>query len=56
MEYDTLPRRVGEGYLEASWKGAIEQGNKANTHLSVTLKVPSELSDVSLGLTAYNEQ
>jgi hypothetical protein len=41
--------RIGEDCLGASWKRAVEQGNRANTHLSVTSKVLSELSDLSRG-------
>jgi hypothetical protein len=44
------------GMTHAASKGAIEQGNRANTHLSVTLKVPSEPPHISRGFTTYNEQ
>ena len=37
-------------------RGVVEQGNRANTHLSVASKVSSELSDISRELTAWNEQ
>jgi hypothetical protein len=49
--------RLMEGMTDAAsgqvgtWKGAVEQGNRSNTHLSVTSKVPSDLSDISRGFT-----
>jgi hypothetical protein len=39
-----------------TWKGAVKQGNRTDTHLSVTSKVPSGLSDISLEFKAYSER